>query len=311
MVPSKQKNLSFIFISVIILLFNIIGEIFMKQRDAYFDNIKGILISLVIIGHLIERFYFKSNLIKFLYTIIYSFHMPAFIFLSGLFFKPDLKKAFYFFKLFFIFQLFRLVFNYFAYEQNITVSSFLYPTWTLWYLLSMSFWYIISYFNQRIKISVLGMFSVSLLSGFIPYINSLISFQRTLAYLGFFTLGIYIGYKNFKKILKKFYIHLGQYIYITFTFCIFLIFVNINKIPIWLFYNNLSYLNINFFGNQYLNIFIRIFNFILAFVTSIILFNFIPNNYSLLTKLGKNSLWLYLTHTYLIDIGIFLIKYFR
>ena len=72
----------------------------MKQRDAYFDNVKGILILLVVIGHLIEPFYLKSKFVESLYTFIYTFHMPAFIFLSGLFFKPDLKKAFYFLKLY-------------------------------------------------------------------------------------------------------------------------------------------------------------------------------------------------------------------
>lgn len=68
----------------------------MRKRDLYFDNLKGILISLVVFGHLIENFYFKSKFVEIVYTFIYTFHMPAFIFLSGLFFKPDLKKLFIF-----------------------------------------------------------------------------------------------------------------------------------------------------------------------------------------------------------------------
>lgn len=175
----------------------------MKERDAYFDNLKGILISLVVIGHFIESFYFKSKFFEIIYTFIYTFHMPAFIFLSGLFFKPDLKKAFYFLKLYIIFQLLKLGLNYFLFNKDVTIHSLLYPTWTLWYLLSMFFWYLISCFNKKIKISVIGMFIISLLVGFIPCMTSIFSLQRTFAYLGFFTLGVFINYKKFKKIMHE------------------------------------------------------------------------------------------------------------
>lgn len=186
----------------------------MKERDAYFDNLKGILISLVVIGHLIEPFYFKSKFIEIIYTFIYTFHMPAFVFLSGLFFKPDLKKAFYFFKLYLVFQLLKLGLNHFIFSEEITLSSFLYPTWTLWYLLSMSFWYVLGYFNQKIKISIIGIFIISLLVGFVP-INDILSFQRTFTYLGFFVLGAFINYKNFKDKMFELYTN-HIYIYIDF-----------------------------------------------------------------------------------------------
>lgn len=55
-------------------------------RIGYIDIAKGIGILLVVMGHndfsLISPFFFK---------LIYSFHMPLFFFMSGIFFKPDLS----------------------------------------------------------------------------------------------------------------------------------------------------------------------------------------------------------------------------
>lgn len=56
------------------------------SRIDYIDIAKGIGILLVVMGHndfsLISPFFFK---------LIYSFHMPLFFFMSGIFFKPDLS----------------------------------------------------------------------------------------------------------------------------------------------------------------------------------------------------------------------------
>ena len=51
----------------------------MKERLIYVDAIKGMLILLVIIGH----FGLAKSTPTILHDIIYSFHMPLFIFLSG------------------------------------------------------------------------------------------------------------------------------------------------------------------------------------------------------------------------------------
>ncbi len=65
----------------------------MKQRIYYIDCIKGLAILLVVMGHVIGNWYddfyaLKDNDIDdqlLLFNIIYSFHMPLFMFCSGLF----------------------------------------------------------------------------------------------------------------------------------------------------------------------------------------------------------------------------------
>ena len=53
-----------------------------KTREYGFDNLRGLLIVLVVLGHLLEICGSFPGA-GFLYRTIYSFHMPAFLFLSG------------------------------------------------------------------------------------------------------------------------------------------------------------------------------------------------------------------------------------
>ncbi|MBE6825198.1 MAG: acyltransferase [Ruminococcaceae bacterium] len=56
-----------------------------KERIYKFDNIKLLAIILVVVGHVIDSFTAKSDMFKSLFIFIYAFHMPLFIFISGLF----------------------------------------------------------------------------------------------------------------------------------------------------------------------------------------------------------------------------------
>ena len=61
-----------------------------KERIYLYDNVKCLAIFLVVIGHAINFLtdYDGNNLEKSMYSLIYAFHMPLFIFISGLFVKP-------------------------------------------------------------------------------------------------------------------------------------------------------------------------------------------------------------------------------
>ncbi|MEE1279966.1 MAG: acyltransferase family protein [Oscillospiraceae bacterium] len=64
-----------------------------KTRNFLFDNIKFILITLVVVGHFIDFYIAQSDIFKSMFLFIYSFHMPLFIFISGLFHKnKDIGK---------------------------------------------------------------------------------------------------------------------------------------------------------------------------------------------------------------------------
>ncbi|QCT06822.1 acyltransferase family protein [Ruminococcus bovis] len=63
-----------------------------KPRIYLFDNVKCLAIILVVIGHAIDFLTHaganQNQFEKSLYVLIYSFHMPLFLFVSGLFLKP-------------------------------------------------------------------------------------------------------------------------------------------------------------------------------------------------------------------------------
>ena len=58
------------------------------RRDIYFDAIRGTAALLVVLGHIIYVFWDKPDS-RMLVTIIYSFHMPLFIIISGFLFRAD------------------------------------------------------------------------------------------------------------------------------------------------------------------------------------------------------------------------------
>ena len=53
----------------------------MKQRDYLFDNYKAFLIVLVVVGHFIEVASEDNVAMGTTKWIIFSFHMPAFVFI--------------------------------------------------------------------------------------------------------------------------------------------------------------------------------------------------------------------------------------
>ena len=61
-----------------------------RERIYLYDNVKCLAIFLVVIGHAINFLtdFDGNNLEKSMYSLIYAFHMPLFIFISGLFVKP-------------------------------------------------------------------------------------------------------------------------------------------------------------------------------------------------------------------------------
>lgn len=63
------------------------------ERDTRLDSIKFVLIFMVVLGHMVECGTNDMWNTK-VYTLIYSFHMPAFIYVSGYVFRrtTDMRK---------------------------------------------------------------------------------------------------------------------------------------------------------------------------------------------------------------------------
>ena len=157
-----------------------------QSRSAGFDTLKGLLIFLVVFGHLLEPQYGGGP--NFLYLMIYSFHMPAFIFLSGWFSRNSaLKKNLT--GVLLPYLVFQVVYLLYA-GLPVQVYS---PYWILWYLFALFLWRLPApVLHDRpalvwslIPVSIV----VSLLCGFTDKIGYDFALSRVLVFLPYFLLG--------------------------------------------------------------------------------------------------------------------------
>lgn len=161
-----------------------------SRRDARFDNLKGLLIVLVVFGHLLELV--GGPAAAWVYRVIYSFHMPAFVFCSGWFARFDAERFFR-----------RLLYPYLVYQTLYLLFDrtvlhgkaplqYTTPYWLLWYLCSIMLWTLLlplidGLKNQRV--ALIGCLVAALAAGFDPTIGYNMSLSRTLVLLPFFAAG--------------------------------------------------------------------------------------------------------------------------
>lgn len=183
-----------------------------KQRDSFFDVLKFVLIVFVILGHVIEG-NLSNYYIRLLYTYIYSFHMPLFIFVSGYFSKKKEKKSFLKSTLKLVetlicFQIVYLLLRYIIPNRPISLFTFCVPYGALWYLLSLIWWRIglqllpQKLLDKRILMICASIF-VSLLSQITSAYTGILAWQRTLGFLPFFVLGYYAQQTSFIEKIKN------------------------------------------------------------------------------------------------------------
>ena len=169
------------------------------KRDLSIDSLKGFLIILVILGHLIGSLNAPSVEI---WNLIYTFHMPLFVLISGYFSKHDKVSLSTIIKPLIVFQAINVTFL-LVLGHRFSISYLLIPYWTLWYLLSLIFWRIILRYSSNYLLNrpylYLGItIFLSMIVGVIFTHGRILSIQRTFTFLPFFLMGYY-----FKKDLIK------------------------------------------------------------------------------------------------------------
>lgn len=163
-----------------------------KSRNYFLDNYKSFLILLVVIGHFIEPCYTNNLFLTILKWVIFSFHMPAFIFISGYFSKKDMGLEKLIQKLVIPYFIFELLY-YFLYVFVIHKETGLYfnrPKFSLWYLMSLFFWRIATPYLKRIPGNLFIAITGGLLIGF-TQLGNFFSIPRTLFFYPFFLAGYY------------------------------------------------------------------------------------------------------------------------
>ena len=178
-----------------------------EQRDAFFDNAKYLAIALVAMGHAWEPLRSDSRAVTALYTIVYAFHMPAFIIISGYFSRSfDASPA----------KIKRLVTGvvvpYVVFETAYTYFtrwsdgvpdreiSLLDPLYLTWFLAALFIWRLTTPIWRSVRWPLPIALTAAALATLSPSIGNDLDLQRTLQFLPYFVLGLCLRPAHFSLV---------------------------------------------------------------------------------------------------------------
>lgn len=168
-----------------------------------FDNLKGLAIFLIVLGHMCFLTNFKS--VDFLHNFLFIIHLPIFFFVAGYFSKIGPNEPIKAFK--------RLAIPYFVFCIIFELYSIYYlgnsPNSALFINSGYALWFLISLFTMKLLLPIFNKFRYPILIAFIlsiliGYIDSdVFGISRTFAYMPIFLIGFY--YKDYKSKLESNY----------------------------------------------------------------------------------------------------------
>jgi fucose 4-O-acetylase-like acetyltransferase len=168
-----------------------------KERDAFFDNAKYLAIVLVAMGHSWEPLKSGSRLVEALYLVVYTFHMPAFIIISGYFsrnfdLRPDRVKR----------LVTGVVVPYVLFETGYSLFkrvaggdpghpvSLIDPWYLTWFLCALFIWRLTTPIWRLVRRPLPIALLIAALATTSPGIGDDLDLQRVLQFLPFFVLGL-------------------------------------------------------------------------------------------------------------------------
>ena len=180
-----------------------------KQRDPFFDNAKYLAIVLVAAAHSWEPLLGGSRALKAAYLVVYAFHMPAFIIISGYFSrsftgKPEQIKR----------LLTGVVLPYVVFETAYSLLqrwaghdghpiSLMSPYYLTWFLAALFIWRITSPIWKLVRQPLLVSLVVASLATLSPQITGDLDMQRVLQFLPYFVVGLLIRPEHFDLVRQR------------------------------------------------------------------------------------------------------------
>ena len=274
----------------------------MKERDYLWDNIKALLIFLVVAGHFLELSTLNTGLARAIDTFIYSFHMPAFIFVSGFFAKrycTDGKvkavKAATLFAYYIVFQLLfisiRCIMN--IHTNSISLFS---PGRGLWYLFVLFLLYLITPIVEKLPAWFVVPVSIvlALLVSRDTKASSYMSILRLFTFAPYYFIGYYLSSDTVKKLRAiKPPVRLSL-AFLCAACSVSLMLFNLDQPWNKLFYGKINNARLHMsFGEASL---LRLDVYLIALLMIAALLLAIPDKKSPIAKLGQNSLQIYIIH---------------
>lgn len=173
-----------------------------KERVYLWDNVKALLIILVVMGHFVTQYTGSNEIMQSMFCIIYSFHMPLFIFVSGLFakssFKDDKLKVNKVISYLILYVALKLIIFIerisFGHNATFTIWS---EQGIPWYMLAMAAWICMTYCLRFVRPTALLSVSIilALVAGYSDKIGDVLCLSRIIVFYPMFLLGFYMDSK--------------------------------------------------------------------------------------------------------------------
>ena len=293
------------------------GEIHRTSRIPYFDNMKFVLISLVVLGHALALVSDRSHLASALLNFIYLFHMPVFVFISGLFAGNSYKEGKnglnvnlvvgFFILYFLIYSAFWLIGV--AADREWAYNPF-YTNSLAWYMLSMAWWTLSIPFVSKFGLLRASTISVafSLIIGFFDQFSGFLALSRTIVFAPFFFLGYFIGparcLKFMRRIQRNFGFVISAIAIMTIFFAITFVYVeaanDFHKLAVG--YNSYEEIG-GVFSNAVSAFLGRLLFYAVACILGTCFIVLIPQEKTPFTFLGQRTLAVYSLHALILNIG--------
>ncbi|RYG71803.1 hypothetical protein EU245_12920 [Lentibacillus lipolyticus] len=271
------------------------------ERNAFFDNAKLVLIFLVVFGHVIQPFRDAAAGMNTLYLWIYTFHMPAFIFLAGFFAKGSGKIG-YMTKMakklllpYFIFQLLYTGYFFLIGKDDWQAGMF-YPHWSLWFLFSLFCWHVLLAWFKKLPAATGLAISVGigLIVGLFGEIGHTFSLSRTFVFFPFFLLGYWMT-KGQLMWLKRTQMRVAAFVVMAAIGIAIYVAPDFNSG--WLLASK-SYSDL---GMPDLGVLARLLVYVTSALMAASVLAWIPSRRIRLTKFGERTLYVYLLHGFFIQ----------
>lgn len=180
------------------------------KRDAFWDSLKFVLIFFVVYGHMIETYAPNDSFNRAMYNFIYTFHMPFFMYISGLFSQINDRAKYrrgilMILETYIVFQLIRCIKPILNGGTFFLDYHLLYPKGTLWYLAYLVVYRLFIYYmpqkclDRHSIIILTSSLVLGLLWGFLPQNN----FEKIVSFFPYFLMGYYSVRIDIKGIVKK------------------------------------------------------------------------------------------------------------
>ncbi|MGW3512790.1 acyltransferase family protein [Streptomyces sp. NPDC000994] len=186
------------------------GERPATQRDAFFDNAKYLAIVLVAAGHSWAPLMDDSRVLRSLYMFVYTFHMPAFIIISGYFSRsfdarPDrLKRLITGVAVpYIVFETALSLFKRYAGHSPEQDISLLDPWYLTWFLCALFIWRLTAPIWKLVRRPLPLALVIAMLASASSAIGNDLDLQRVLQFLPFFVLGLSMKAEHFRLVRRR------------------------------------------------------------------------------------------------------------